>query len=379
MLSHSSPQGAGFDPAKLDYAFRMVEGWIGEGTVSGAAVLVARRGRIARTRAYGHLSRDDGSPPVQADTAFAVASITKVVTAVTLLKHVDEGKIALDTPVREVLPEWTTPGVEGITFRHLLSHTSGLPEDLPRDALNYEDRNSLDVIIDAFMRLRPEYAPGERLIYSNAGMGIVGRAIERLTGKSYREAVWRTVLGPLWMNDTWFGNPPAGRENRVAVVYGTDRPGTDLDPYNGSYFRALAHPWGGMFSTVEDVAKLAQVFLDNGLPLLDVGTALAATRNLTNGLHGGFANWPGFPTGDWALGWEVKGARGRHWTGERTSHATFGHVGGAGGMVWADPMRDLICVVLANRVISGGWPVTRPQRRWETFSDAVVEAIVNSE
>jgi beta-lactamase class C len=369
MLTHSSPQGAGLDPGKLNGAFAMVAGWVEERVVPGAVALVVRRGRIAGTWAGGRLSAAPGAGPVSADTPFAVGSITKVITATALLRLVDEGKATIETSVQAVLPEWRVPGAEKIRLHHLLSHTSGLPEDLPRGALNYEDRNSLDTILDAFMSVAPQREPGEKLVYSNIGYGIIGRAVERLSGKGFRELVWRSILGPLWMNDTWFGNPPAGRV--VASVEGTDRPGTDLDQYNGAYWRGLGHAWGGMFSTAADIAMLAQVYLDNGKPLLDAGTGLTAVRNWTNGLQG---SRPGFPSGDWGLGWEVKGARGRHWSGRQTSHATFGHVGHPGAMVWADPMLDLICVLLANRTISNGWPVAGPQSRWPAFSDAIVEA-----
>jgi CubicO group peptidase (beta-lactamase class C family) len=374
MLSHASPQGAGLDPDKLRTAFSLVARWVEAGVVPGAVALVSRRGRIAGVWAGGRLSNAPDAPPVTVGTPFAVASITKVATATALLRQIDEGKAALDTPVRAILPEWQVRGADRILVRHLLSHTSGLPEDLPRGTLNYEDRNSLDTIVDAFMRLEPLHAPGEKLLYSNAGYGIIGRMVERLSGKGYRETIWRGVLGSLWMNDTWLGTPPAAKAAGVATVEGTDRPGSDLDPFNGEYWRGLGHPWGGMFSTASDLAALAQVYLDNGRPLLEAGTALSAARNWTNGLEGGYASWTAFPNGDWGLGWEVKGARGRHWTGTRTSHATFCHNGAAGTMLWADPMLDLVCVLLTNRTTRNGWHIAKPERRWEVFSDAVVEA-----
>jgi CubicO group peptidase (beta-lactamase class C family) len=379
LLAYSSPQGAWLDADKLQSAFRIVAGWVEGGIVPGAVALVARRGRIAGTWAGGHLSSAPDARPVSLETPFAAASITKVVTAITLLRQIDEGKAALDTRAQTILPEWRAPGVERVTLKHLLSHTSGLPPDLPRGTLNYENRNSLDVIVDAFMRLPLRYQPGAKLVYSNAGYGIIGRVVEKLSGKPFREAAWSSVLGPLWMNDTWFGNPPADRAGTIAIVEGTDRPGTDLDPYNGSYFRSLGHTWGGMFSTATDLATLAQLFLENGKPLLNVATALAAIRNWTNGLQGGLTGPLSSLTGDWGLGWEVKGARGQHWTGNRTSHATFGHMGQSGTFVWADPVRDLVCVLLTNRTTSDGWPITGPQRRWMAFSEAVYESIMNIE
>ena len=376
MMTESSPQAAGIDPDGLNAAFALVASWVGDGVVPGAVVLVARRGRIAGSWAGGCLSGDPGAPPMRVDTAFPVASITKVATAVAFLRLVDEGKVGIETPVRSVLPEWRVPGAEHIRFRHLLSHTSGLPEDLPVGVLNYEDRNPLDTILDAFMQVPPGYPPEEELIYSNIGYGIVGRAIERLSGVSYREAVWGSLFGPLWMNDSWFGNPAPDRAHNVATIEGTDRRGTELDPFNGPYWRGLGHSWAGLFSTASDLARMAQVFLDNGKPILDVGTALTATRNWTNGMHGGHAGRQHFPLGDWGLGWEVKGSRGPHWSGSMTSHATFCHMGGSGAMLWADPLRDLICVLLANRTLANGWHITRAHSRWMTFSDAVVAAAV---
>src|SRR5207253_10386290 len=104
-----------------------------------------------------------GSPPMQLDTAFPVASITKVVTAMAVLRQVDKGKLGIETPVKAALPEWRVPGAERIKLRHLLSHTSGLPEDLPDGVLNYEDRNSVDTILDAFMQVPPDYPPEDEL------------------------------------------------------------------------------------------------------------------------------------------------------------------------------------------------------------------------
>jgi CubicO group peptidase (beta-lactamase class C family) len=370
MLTHTSPQGAGLDPDKLRRAFDLVARWVEEGAFPGAVALVARRGRIATIWAGGRLSATPEAPPMAHDTPFPVASITKVVTASALLHQIDLGKATLDIPARSILPEWRVPGSERILLRHLLSHTSGLPPDLPRDTLNYEDRNSVETILDAFMQVEPRYPPGEKLVYSNLGYGIIGLVIERLSGKSFRETIWRTVLGPLWMNDSWFGAPPAGKDARIALVAGTDRPGTDLDPYNGAYWRGLGHAWGGIFSTARDLAVLAQLYLDNGKPLLQMESALAAIRNWTNGLPGGFGGRTAIPTGDWGLGWEIKGARAPHWSGGRTSHTTFCHMGASGVMLWADPMLDMVSVLLTNQAAADA----NTYRRWAAFSDAVVEA-----
>src|SRR5204863_7182675 len=162
LLAHSSPQGAWVDPDKLQAAFGIVAGWMEDGTVPGAVALVARRGRIAGTWAGGHLSAAPDARPVSVDTPFAVASITKVVTALALMRQIDEGKATLDTLAQHALPAWRASGAERVTPKHLLSQTSDLPPDLPRGALNYEARNSLDVIVDAFLQIPLRYQPGAK-------------------------------------------------------------------------------------------------------------------------------------------------------------------------------------------------------------------------
>src|SRR5437868_1747707 len=153
LLTQTSAQAAGVETDKLDAAFAIVAGWIDEGVIPGAVALDARRGRIAGVWAGGHLSSAPGAPLMRPDTVFPVASITKIVTATAVLRQVDEGKLGIETLVKDILPEWSVPGAERIKVRHLLSHTSGLPEDLAEGVLRYEDRNSVDTIIDLYMQV----------------------------------------------------------------------------------------------------------------------------------------------------------------------------------------------------------------------------------
>src|SRR5438105_8994324 len=106
LLARSSPRGAGLDPAKLSGAFELVAGWVEDGIVPGAVALVARRGRVGGAWAGGRLSRETGAGQVSENTPFAVASLSKVVTAVALLRQIDEGRATLDTPAQSILPEW---------------------------------------------------------------------------------------------------------------------------------------------------------------------------------------------------------------------------------------------------------------------------------
>ncbi|HEX5498860.1 MAG TPA: serine hydrolase, partial [Thermomicrobiales bacterium] len=110
-----------------------------------------------------------------------------------------------------------------------------------------------------------------------------------------------------------------------------------------------------------------------GPRLLSAAGARAMTTDQTDGVPGGVESakvW--WPSGRWGLGWEVKGPKRRHWTGELTSPATFCHFGAAGTLLWADPERDVTLAVFANRMVARMWGFILP--RWARLSNAVAAA-----
>ena len=167
--------------------------------------------------------------------------------------------------------------------------------------------------------------------------------------------------------------PQRVRASRVAHLSDTSHPGTDTETYNSAYWRGLALPWGGLFGTPRDAVRFAAAFLPSGERVVSDAATLLMTTDQTMGVPGGVesakVHWP---SGYWGLGWEVKGEKRRHWTGDYTSKRTFCHFGHAGTLVWGDPERDLALAVFANRTVTHMWGFILP--RWQRLSNAVVAA-----
>ena len=252
-------------PSALDAALRRAdelvdrrfEGW----HVPGIAYGIVLGDQLIHTRGVGTLRVGEDAPPT-ASSVFRIASMTKSFTAATVLSLRDEGKLRLDDPVTDYVPEvrgirLPTSDSPQITIRHLLTMTAGFPTDDP-----WGDRQQgLD--IDAFKALLGgglsfAFAPGMRFEYSNTGYGILGRVITAADGREYRDAVRARILDPLGMASTGYLESEVPAE-RMAKGY-LWRDGRYLDEPSDAY-GALAS-MGGIFTTVEDLSKWVIGFLD---------------------------------------------------------------------------------------------------------------------
>ena len=371
--------------ARVADALRLIDDWIGPHGVPGVAAVVWHRGMVAAERYAGEARP---GAPVDAETIFPLASVTKPVTATVVMTLVEQGLVALDEPVGRLVPEFRAgpdAGAEAadpvlerlrptVTVRQLLAHTSGLPEDLAPRQSRYAEKAALATIVEAMARLPLGFAPGTELRYSNAGYAVLARLVELLTGEEFWLAARRRVLHPMRLRDT-VARPGPDLEPRIAHLVDATHAGTDLETYNGAYWRSLALPWGGLFGTARDLARFAGAFLPSGAAGPHLLSAPAITLMTTDqaGVPGGVESakvrWD---VAHWGLGWEVKGSKRRHWTGELTSPATFCHFGAAGTLLWADPAHDLAIAVFANRAVAHVWPFILA--RWARLSNAVVAA-----
>ncbi len=369
---------------RLTSVLGQIEDWVRPQGPPGVGAAVWHRGEIVAEHYAGDTS---ASSPVTADTLFPLASVTKPFTAATMLSLVDDGSVSLDEPVGRFVAAFRAgppPGTEGadpslerlrptVTARQLLSHTSGLPEDLgPRDS-RYEEKVGLETIIDQLSRLPLVSAPGTELRYSNAGFAVLTQLAERLSEQSLWQLARERIFVPLELANV-FANPPADVLPRVATLADTSHVGTELETYNGAYWRGLALPWGGLYGTPRDVVRFAGSFLPSGPPVLSRTLTELAISDQTMGVPGGVESaqvrWD---QGRWGLGWEVKGEKRRHWTGELTSPRTFCHFGHAGTLLWGDPQWDLALAVFANRAVTHMWSFI--MARWARLSNAVVAAV----
>ncbi len=360
-----------------------IDSWVADGATPGASAAVWFRGEIVATRVAG--SARDGVAMGE-DTLFALASVSKPITAAAVVRAADMGDLALDMPVVMLVPEFGEaddplgPDIlsqlevlrDRITIRHLLSHASGLPESVTGGRVRIREKPTLDDYIDAMCGLPVQSAPGEELRYSNPGYGILGRVLERAVGQPFNVYVHNAILEPLGLTNV-ATRPNSSLDDRVAVVKDAAHEGSDVASYNSAYWRSLGMPWGGFFGTASDLVRFAASFFAGQASPIDPDSRADMIVDQTGGAPGGVhslgAIWQ---HGAWGLGWEVASRKRNHWTGTLRSPNTFCHWGQSGTLVWADPDRQLALAVFGNRAVRQPWPLRPPL--WLELSDAIVEA-----
>ncbi len=376
MLPVGKPEEVGMDGSRLERAFDLLRQWVKDGTIPGAAALVARRGVIVGRCWYGNAAQNPALAPIGPETLFAVASITKPFTATAIMQLVERGLLSIDQPVRDLLPEFSGPGTETVTLRHFLTHTSGLPEYCPDNEEIRRNHLGLDAFVRSYCRGVPTTAPGASWSYSNYGFGLAGEIVSRLTEHGYHAFVAQEILAPLAMSST-FLQPPEAEWGRIAWVWLPGEAATDYQRYNSAYFRQIGIPWGGLYTTPEDLAVFAQAFLQGGAYLgrriLSPVTVREMTRNQLVQPRQLPAVAESWSAASWGLGWDVKGSKARHNSGSLTSPRTFGHTGSSGSMLWVAPDLELICVMIGTRLAESGW--VDPRRA--LFSNAVVCSVAD--
>jgi len=330
---------AGFTPEKLGSACRLLDQEVADGKLGAAALLVARNGIVAVERSYGRLRRDPAAPECRPDTVFLVASISKPITVMGFMKLVERGRVRLEDPVTKYLPEFKGDAREKITVRQLLCHASGLPDMLPDNVELRKRQAPLKDFVAGTLRTPLLFPPGTKVSYQSMGILLAAEILERTTGQKLDTFLQKEIFAPLGMSHSSMGLGKNRIEDTVQVdlpLVG-DVPQTEADRawhWNSPYWRTLGTPWGGMHTTVGDVARALEAMLDGGKPVLKQETAQAMVSDQNKGL-----NTP------WGLGWKV-GAGAFY---EGSPAALFGHGGATGTLCWADPGRQIVFVLFTNR------------------------------
>jgi CubicO group peptidase (beta-lactamase class C family) len=235
--------------------------------VPGIAYGIIIDGRLAHTGALGYRDATTKAP-VDADTVFRIASMTKSFTALCIMKLRDEGKLSLDDPAERYVPELAglvppTADSPRITIRHLLSHAEGFPEDNP-----WGDRQlaATDDEMAAMMKRGIPFStvPGTAYEYSNFGFAILGRIVSNVSGMPYRQYVQANILKPLGMNATTL---QAAEVPPARLAHGYRLEGSDLveePPLPDGAFG----PMGGMLTSTRDLAAYVG-FLSSAWPPRD--------------------------------------------------------------------------------------------------------------
>ncbi|MCC7261888.1 MAG: beta-lactamase family protein [Candidatus Latescibacteria bacterium] len=340
-LRSGTPEQAGLDPGRLQRAYSLLDGWAQAGRVPGGALALARNGVLLPPRAFGSRRLAGATGPMEAEAVFLVASVTKPVTALAALMLVERGLLSLRDHVSTYLPEFGQRGKEGVQLIHLLTHTSGLPDMLPENTSLRQQHAPLAVFVEHVCQCGLLFRPGTRVSYQSMGTAILGHLVERLSGKSLAAFMQEEIFAPLGMASTALGLVPA-LASRVAEV---NLPAAEASlnwTWNTPYWQQFGAPWGGMFSTVSDLARLLQALLEGGGPVLGPQAARMMIADQTSRLPG-LAPEEYRRSQIWGLGWCLG-----NW-GDFGSPRSFWHGGATGTQAGADPETGLLCALFTTQ------------------------------
>ncbi len=307
----------------------------------GAYAIVGNAAGVLVRDSVGRIDWASDAPVPNAHTLWDLASVTKVVGLTSaLMQLVSAGRVDLDAPVRQYLPEFVGAGKERVTVRHLMTHTGGMPSWRPlhKEAVGPDSAIAL-VMITALDTL-----PGARMVYSDLGLITMGKLVERVSGQPLDRYLADRVFRPAGMVETLF-NPPVSLRPRIAP--------TEIDSWRARHLRGEVHDenafavggvagHAGLFSSAEDLARFARMYLNRGT--LDGQRILdsATVRQFTTGQDSARHNR--------GLGW-MKPSRGQGWFGGALmSTNAYGHTGFTGTSLYMDPDRDVFVILLSNRV-----------------------------
>ncbi len=358
----SEAPSPGVDPARLARVDAIIEDAIRTRATPGAVLLVGHRGRVVYHKAYGRRAVDPTDEPMTLDTLFDLASLTKVVaTTTSVMILVEEGRLRLSDRVASYWPDFARYGKEGITIRHLLTHTSGLRPDLDLA----EPWTGADTALALAADEVPVAAPGERFVYSDINFIVLGEVVHRVSAQPLDQFARRRIFDPLGMRDTVF-NPPEGLRPRVAPTerctpYGWPCAGPDARILRGVVHDPTARRMGGvaghagLFSTAADLAIFCRMLLGggavDGVRILSPLAVLAMTSPAT---PAGLGQVRG-------LGWDIDSAYSAN-RGELFPVGSYGHTGFTGTSLWVDPVTDTFVVFLSNRLHPNGKGDVTPLR-----------------
>ena len=369
---------SGFNSDALAGVAPALQGLVAQGTLSGVVTLTWRKGEVVQQLNIGQRDIARGLP-MERDTLFRIASMTKPVTSVAVMQLVEEGKLALSDPVTKWIPELagmlvleaatgpldaTRPAPRDITVEDLMTHRAGLAygfTSMGPIAYAHEEKlgsailNPLspDEWLKALGELPLSYEPGERFHYSHA-TDVLGFLVARIEDKPLGDVLKARIFDPLGMKDTGFWLEPSKRD-RLAHLYQADAnggplkdvslPQTDTPP-------AFEGGGGGLISCADDYLKFARMLLGrgevDGVRLLKPETVddMVANR-LTDEQRGhGFMGMPFWLSQGFGLGLSmILDAEKHEWMGAGAAGA-FGWPGAFGTWWQADPANDMILIYL---------------------------------
>jgi serine-type D-Ala-D-Ala carboxypeptidase len=386
----------------------LIQEGVTQNVFPGAAALIAQNGRIVSLEHIGYRSLIPEPAPMAFDTIFDLASLTKpLATTLSIMKLVDKGKIVPDQPLEEALLKTDLRDKRNLTLRLLLSHSAGLVEwkAFHEPLMEYPLQDRIKLLREWIIKEPFAYKPGKGNVYSDLGFMLLEWVIEEKTGQPLPQYVHEQFYRPLGLKRTIFRGtseertprpPPFAKRGRVNDGRGEGRwpdsrlrrndvPGIDYPseefaptedcPWRKRVLQGEVHDdnaWAlggysghaGLFSTVKEVHVIANMVREHFLGMRRDYFKPETVRE--------FFRRQGVVKGsDWALGWDTRAPAGSS-AGRFFSRDSVGHTGFTGTSIWMDLEKDVIAILLTNRV--------HPKRENEKmkqfrpmFHDAIME------
>lgn len=359
---------------------------VAQGVFPGAVLLVAKEQDIVFEQAFGQRSLVPEKSPLRVDTIFDIASLTKpLATTTAIMLLVREKKIRLDDQITRVIPMYGVLGKSLTTFRHLLTHSGGLPAWKPffeeiiksekAGRINFTaSRAAKSYVCEQIHRDKAVSAPGSQSLYSDLGFMILGEAVEILTGNSLDRFCQERIFKPMGMRATGFVDLTQLRTRRLQPITEIIAP-TENCPWRkkilcGEVHDDNAYAMGGvaghagLFSSARDIhaflARLDQCRKgkDNFLPQLLVEEFLTKDQAVSQSTF--------------ALGWDTP-TPGQSSSGIQFSPRSVGHLGFTGCSIWWDLEKNCHVVLLTNRIHP-----TRKNEKIKEFRPLIHDLIMNA-
>lgn len=340
----------------LDRIAPLVEQAIATKQLPGAVVLVGRGEQILYRKAFGYKTYSPSAQAVTPDTVFDLASLTKpLVTATLIIQLAEQGQLRLTDPVGKYLSQLKDPALQKVTLLQLLTHSSGLADGFNRSEF-WLGRQGLDAQL---AKLTLKTQPDQQFVYSDIGFILLGLVAEQVAQQPLHTLAQQQIFKPLTMKDSRY-LPLDQKQDAVYLQRIAPTESLNGDPdykkvlkgYTQPYLHGVVHDptaqrlggvagHAGLFSTADDVARFAQMLVNDGeLKGQRVLSPLAVKRMQSPVQIGAQSR---------ALGWDLNTMYSTP-KGDFFPATSFGHTGFTGTSLWMDPISGTYVILLSNRV-----------------------------
>ena len=351
----------GISRARWQRAGRLATRLVHEGDVSAVAIAARHVAADADQRALTiSAGQDPAGRAVEVDTPFLAASLTKPVVSAAALQLVEAGRLSLTDRVADWLPAFAGGRRRPVTVRHLLTHTSGLPEVWAANTQLRQAKSTREDFLRASVVEPLSGRAGRQVAYSSVGFSLLGGVLAAAGGAPLPELLKTAIFKPLGMDGSRLGQASDDPDRAVVPIeYPPDHEPADWD-WNSRYWRTMGAPWGGLTASAIDLMTFLESFARGRI------VSPAARDAAWNDHRGVFPDAGGRP---WGLGWRFAWPGHAASFGDLVSADGVGHYGATGTLMWHDGGR--LAVILTNRPAIG-----RP-RVLQLLSNAVAAAFVD--